>query len=89
MSFNIILWMVFGALAGWTANTILKRNSEMGAFANIFLGIIGATVGGLLMNLLGAGGVSGFNLYNLLVAIFSAVVLLFLVGMMQQSDATL
>lgn len=89
MSFNIILWMVFGALAGWTANTIMKRNSQMGAFANILVGIIGAAAGGLLMNLLGTGGVSGFNLYNLLVAILSAVVLLFLVGMTQQSDATL
>jgi len=41
------------------------------------------------MNLFGAGGVSGFNLYNLLAAMLSAVVLLFLVGMTQQSDATL
>jgi len=87
MSVNIILWMVFGALAGWIANTILKRNSQMGAIANIFVGITGAAIGGFIMHLLDAGGGSGFNLYNLLVAILSAVVLLFLVGMMQSDTA--
>jgi len=89
MSVDIILGMVFGALFGWIANTNMKRNSQMGAFANILVGIAGAAVGGILMNLLSTGGVSGFNLYNLLVAMLSAVVLLFLVGMTQQSDATL
>jgi len=89
MSIDIILGMVFGALFGWTANTIMKRNSQMGAFANIFVGIAGAAVGGILMNLLSTGSVSGFNLYNLLAAMLSAVVLLFLAGLTQQSDATL
>jgi len=88
MSVNIILWIVFGALAGWIANTNMKRNSEMGAVGNIFVGIGGASIGGFLMILLGAGGASGFNLYNLLVAILSAGILLFLVGLMQ-SEVTL
>lgn len=87
MSVNIILWMVFGALAGWIANTIMKRNSQMGAVANIFIGIAGAIIGGFLMNLR-ASQLSGLNLYTLLAAILSAVMLLFLVGM-TQSDATL
>jgi len=89
MSVNIILWIVFGALIGWIANTNMKRNSEMGAVANIFIGIAGATIGGFLMILTGAGGASGFNLYNLLVAILSAVILLFLVGLMQSDEVTL
>ena len=88
MSVNIILWIVFGALAGWIANTTMKRNSQMGAVANIFVGIAGAAIGGFIMNLLGAGGVIGFNLYNLLVAILSAVALLFIVGL-TQSDVAL
>lgn len=41
MSVNIIFWIVFGVLAGWVANTNMKRNSEMGAAANIFVGIAG------------------------------------------------
>ena len=83
MSVNIILWIVFGVLLGWIANTNMKRNSEMGVVANIFIGIAGATIGGFLMILAGAGGASGFNLYNLLVAILSAGILLFVVGLMQ------
>lgn len=87
MSVNIMLWMVFGALAGWIASTIMKRNNQMGAVANVFIGVAGAILGGFLMNLR-AGEVSGFNLYTLLAAVLSAVILLFLVGM-TQSDATL
>lgn len=87
MSINIILWMVFGALAGWIANAIIKRNSQMGAVANIFVGVAGAIFGGFLMNLR-ASESSGLNLYTLLAAVLSAVILLFLAGM-AQSDATL
>jgi uncharacterized membrane protein YeaQ/YmgE (transglycosylase-associated protein family) len=57
----------------------------MGAGANIVVGIIGAIIGGLLMNALGGPGVTGFNLYSILVAIGGAVVLLFLVGLFRRA----
>jgi len=88
MLLNTILWMVFGALVGWVANIMMKRNSQMGAIANIFVGVTGAAFGGLLIKLFGTGDLSGFNFYYLLLAILSAAVLLFLVGL-TQSDATL
>lgn len=77
---NFILWIVFGALAGWIASQIMHRDAQMGAVANIVVGIIGAFVGGFLMNLVGAAGTTGFNIWSLLVAIFGAVVLLFVLG---------
>ncbi len=75
----IILWIIFGALAGWIASMIMKTDSEQGPVLNIVVGIIGAVLGGFLMNTFGQSGVSGFNLYSLIVAIVGAVVLLAIV----------
>jgi uncharacterized membrane protein YeaQ/YmgE (transglycosylase-associated protein family) len=82
---NIILWIIFGAIAGWIASIIMGRNAQMGALANIVVGIVGALIGGFLMNAFGAQGVTGFNLTSLIVAILGAVVLLFLVGLVRRS----
>jgi uncharacterized membrane protein YeaQ/YmgE (transglycosylase-associated protein family) len=81
---NIFVWIIFGALAGWIASIITKKNKKMGAIANIVVGIIGAFVGGFIMNLFGAGGVTGFNFYSLFVAIIGAVVLLWVVGLVSR-----
>ena len=83
---NWILWIIFGALAGWIASMIMGRNAQMGALANIVVGIVGALIGGFLMsNVFGAPGVSGFNITSLIVAILGAVILLFLVGLVRRS----
>ncbi len=74
---GILLWVVLGALAGWLASIIVKTDSSQGFFGDVILGIIGAVVGGFVMNLLGAPGVTGFNVYSLLVAIGGAVVVVF------------
>ena len=80
---SFIVWIAFGALAGWIASLIMKTDHEMGAVANIVVGIVGAIIGGFLMTTFGASGVSGFNIYSLIVAVFGAVVLLFLVGLVR------
>ena len=85
MLWNIIVWIVLGALAGWIASIIMGKNAQMGALANIIVGIIGAFIGGWLMaNVFGAQGVTGLNLYSILVAIGGAVVLLFIVGLVRR-----
>jgi uncharacterized membrane protein YeaQ/YmgE (transglycosylase-associated protein family) len=76
---GIILWIIFGALAGWIASMIMKTDAQQGAFMNIVVGVIGALIGGFIMNALGQGGVSGFNLYSLLVAIGGSIVLIAIV----------
>ena len=78
---NWLVWIIFGALAGWLASIVMGKNRQMGAIANIVVGIVGALIGGWIMSLFGAQGVSGFNIPSLLVAIGGAVVLLFAVGM--------
>ncbi len=71
---GIILWIVFGALAGWIASIIMKTDAQQGGWANIAVGIVGAMIGGFLMSFFGQTGVTGFNLYSLLVAVLGAVV---------------
>ncbi|MBI5962108.1 MAG: GlsB/YeaQ/YmgE family stress response membrane protein [Chloroflexi bacterium] len=78
---NFLAWIIFGALAGWIASIIMGKNKKMGAIANIVVGIVGAFVGGYIMDFFGAQGVTGFNLPSFFVAVIGAVVLLFVVGL--------
>jgi uncharacterized membrane protein YeaQ/YmgE (transglycosylase-associated protein family) len=85
MIVNLVLWVILGAAAGWIASMIMGRDAQMGALANIVVGIIGAVVGGFLFNLVGLAGDTGFNLWTLLVAVVGAIVLLFIAGLVQRT----
>jgi uncharacterized membrane protein YeaQ/YmgE (transglycosylase-associated protein family) len=74
---GIILWIIFGALAGWIASSIMGKSE--GLLMDIVVGIVGAVIGGWIMSLFGYGGVSGFNLYSFVVAIIGAIVLIWIV----------
>lgn len=74
---DVILWIIFGALAGWIASIIMGTNAQQGALANIIVGLLGAVIGGWIMSALGGPSVSGFNFTSLIVAIGGAIVLLF------------
>jgi uncharacterized membrane protein YeaQ/YmgE (transglycosylase-associated protein family) len=76
---SFILWIVLGALAGWIASMITGTNERVNGWMNIIVGIIGAFIGGLVLQLLGVGTPSGFNMASLLTAILGAVILLSLV----------
>lgn len=77
---NIFLWIIFGALSGWIASLIMGTNRQQGCLMDIVVGIVGAFLGGLVFSLFGGRGVTGFNIYSLLVAVLGAVVLLAIVG---------
>lgn len=82
---EILLWIVFGALAGWIASMIMKTNAQQGPLLDIIVGIVGAFLGGWIMTFFGQAGVEGFNLYSLVVAIIGAVVLLGIVKMVRRA----
>ncbi len=77
---GLIVWIILGALAGWVASIITGRNKRMGCIANIVVGVVGALIGGFLMNILGRTGITGFNVQSLLVAVLGAVVFLLITG---------
>ena len=74
---SILAWIVLGLIAGFLGSKIVNKTGE-GIFLDIILGIVGAVVGGWLFAKFGASGVTGLNLYSLLVAVVGAVVVLLL-----------
>jgi len=82
---EILIWIVFGALAGWIASMIMKTNGQQGLLLDIVVGIIGAVLGGWIMSMFGQEGVSGFNLYSFVVAVLGAIVLLAIVKMVRRA----
>lgn len=73
---DFIIWIVLGAIAGWIADVVMA--SSHGLIEDIILGIVGAFVGGFIMNSFGQPGVTGFNLYSIVVAVIGAAILIFL-----------
>jgi uncharacterized membrane protein YeaQ/YmgE (transglycosylase-associated protein family) len=74
---SIIAWIILGLVAGFIASKIVNKQGE-GFFLDIVLGIVGAVVGGFIFSAVGASGVTGFNLYSLVVAVLGAIVVLVL-----------
>jgi len=72
---SFLAWIILGLLAGFIGSKIVNKRGE-GLVLDIILGIVGALVGGWLFNTLGASGVSGLNLYSLVVAVIGAIVVL-------------
>jgi uncharacterized membrane protein YeaQ/YmgE (transglycosylase-associated protein family) len=72
---SFIAWIVLGLISGFIASKIVNKRGE-GLILDILLGIVGALVGGWLFNRFGLGGVSGVNLYSMLVAVVGAVIVL-------------
>jgi uncharacterized membrane protein YeaQ/YmgE (transglycosylase-associated protein family) len=72
---SILAWLVLGLIAGFIASKMVNKSGE-GVVLDIVLGIVGAFVGGWLFTNFGAAGVTGLNLYSMVVAVVGAVVVL-------------
>jgi uncharacterized membrane protein YeaQ/YmgE (transglycosylase-associated protein family) len=72
---SFIAWIILGLLAGFIGSKLVNKRGE-GVILDVLLGVVGAVVGGWLFNRFGAVGVTGLNLYSLLVAVIGAVVVL-------------
>jgi uncharacterized membrane protein YeaQ/YmgE (transglycosylase-associated protein family) len=72
---TIIAWIILGLVAGFIASKLVNKSGD-GLLIDIGLGVVGAVVGGWLFNTFGMAGVSGLNLYSLLVAVLGAVAVL-------------
>ena len=72
---GILAWIILGLIAGFIGSKLVNKSGE-GLIMDIVLGIVGAVVGGFIFSLFGAGGVTGLNLYSLVVAVIGAIVVL-------------
>jgi uncharacterized membrane protein YeaQ/YmgE (transglycosylase-associated protein family) len=72
---GFISWIILGLIAGFIGSKIVNKTGE-GIILDVILGVVGAVVGGFLFNLMGSQGVTGLNLWSLLVAVIGAIVVL-------------
>ena len=72
---GIISWIILGLIAGFIGSKIVDKQGQ-GFWLNIALGIIGALVGGFLFDMFGATGVTGLNIWSMIVAVVGSVVVL-------------
>jgi uncharacterized membrane protein YeaQ/YmgE (transglycosylase-associated protein family) len=86
MGHGLIFWIIVGLIAGFLTGKIMK-GSGYGALMDIIVGIIGAIVGGFIMtHLFGASGQGGL-IYSIVVAVFGAVILTFLLRLISGNRA--
>jgi uncharacterized membrane protein YeaQ/YmgE (transglycosylase-associated protein family) len=75
---NFVLWFIVGALIGWAASMLMRTNNTQGLISDIFVGIVGAFVGGYFLSpLFNVGTINdgSFSIPALLVSLGGAVLL--------------
>jgi uncharacterized membrane protein YeaQ/YmgE (transglycosylase-associated protein family) len=72
---SFLAWIILGLIAGFIGSKLVNSRGE-GLVLDIILGIVGAFVGGWLFTSFGRAGVTGLNLYSMVVAVIGAVVVL-------------
>jgi uncharacterized membrane protein YeaQ/YmgE (transglycosylase-associated protein family) len=78
---GLISWIIFGALARWVASMMVGTSARQGCLMNVIVGVVGAFIGGLIVEVLTGSGVSfDWNWRSFAVAVLGAVLLLALTG---------
>ena len=72
---SVISWIILGLIAGFIGSKIVNKRGE-GLFLDIALGVVGAIVGGAIFSFFGAEGITGLNIYSMIVAVVGSVVVL-------------
>jgi uncharacterized membrane protein YeaQ/YmgE (transglycosylase-associated protein family) len=73
---NWIVTLIVGAIVGWLASIVMKTNAQMGALANIVVGIVGSSLGFWLAGMLGLS--AGGPIVGWVVAVAGAALLIFI-----------
>jgi len=72
---SIISWIILGLIAGFIGSKIVNKQCQ-GMLLDIALGIVGAIVGGVIFSFFGSTGITGLNIWSMIVAIVGSVVVL-------------
>ncbi len=82
---NLIIWLVVGGVIGWIASMIMRTDAQQGIFLNIVVGIVGAFIGGQIIN---GGSINnaGLTIQSFLVSLVGAVILLAIVNLVRRGS---
>jgi uncharacterized membrane protein YeaQ/YmgE (transglycosylase-associated protein family) len=69
------VWVIVGLIAGYLAKRVLHEGPQ-GIYGDLVVGVIGALVGGWILNSFVHAGVTGFNIGSILVGFVGAAVFL-------------
>lgn len=72
---SVFGWIIFGLITGFIASKVMNDKGE-GCLIDIALGLVGAMVGGFIFTQIGGSGITGFNIYSMVVAVVGAIVVL-------------
>jgi uncharacterized membrane protein YeaQ/YmgE (transglycosylase-associated protein family) len=72
---GIISWIILGAIAGFIGSKIVNKTGQ-GIIMDVALGIVGAIVGGVICSQIFGVGITGLNIYSLIVAVVGSVIVL-------------
>ena len=72
---SIIAWIIVGIIGGFIGSLVVNKRGQ-GILGDLFLGVIGAVVAGWAFHAFGHSGVTGINLYSILVSGVGAIVVL-------------
>ena len=78
---SILAWILFGGLAGLAAGFLTGGGVDI--ILSIIVGIVGAVLGGFIMNQFGEQGVTGWDWRSFGVAVGGAVLLLLILGVVR------
>ena len=85
---QIIVWLIVGAIAGWLAGSLLRGRS-LGRAMDIFIGLLGALVGGVVFNLLHITQLNFLDqikvsLLDIVIAFVGAVIILLIASLINR-----
>lgn len=72
---SLFAWIVVGLICGFIRSKIVDKRGK-GILRDIVLGVAGAVAGGILFDLFGPSGATGFNLWGVLLAVSGSIALL-------------
>jgi uncharacterized membrane protein YeaQ/YmgE (transglycosylase-associated protein family) len=85
---DILTWIVVGVIAGFLAKAVVPGEGPGGVLGDLVVGVVGAIIGGWIMNSFGNAGATGLNIWSIFVAFLGAVVLLFIMRAITGRRAT-
>ena len=81
---GILIWLVIGGVVGWLAGLIMRDNN--GIVVNVIVGIVGAFIGGLIVN---GGSINDapLSIVSFGVSLLGAIILLAIVNLIRRGSA--